>query len=94
MDSTTLALSGEDGIPSPPEGAFFMVKDGWLHEGRRTDLRRKRMTDRTNKDNLSLSNCLLVIPELQLQIAMSVSPLVPNLPLAMQIHSHLSKVKK
>ena len=46
-DSTTLALSGEDGVPSPPDGAFFMVKDGWLHEGRRTDSRRKRMTDRT-----------------------------------------------
>ncbi len=58
MDSTTLALSGEDDVPSPPEGAFFMIKDGWLHEGRHTDSRRKRMMDRTNKDNLSLSNCV------------------------------------
>jgi hypothetical protein len=37
---------------------------------------------------------LPVIPELQLQIAMSVSPLVPNLLPAMQIHSHLSKVQE
>jgi hypothetical protein len=29
VDSTTLALSGKDDVPSPPEGAFFMVK-GWL----------------------------------------------------------------
>jgi hypothetical protein len=42
-----------------------MVKDGWLHEGRRTDSRRKRMTDRTKNDNLSLSNCV----EEALQIA-------------------------
>jgi hypothetical protein len=35
-----------------------MVKDGWLHEGRRTDSRRKRTTDRTKNDNLSLSNCV------------------------------------
>jgi hypothetical protein len=33
VDSTTLALSAEGGIPSPPEGAFFMVKLGWLYEG-------------------------------------------------------------
>jgi hypothetical protein len=58
VDSTTLALSGEDDVPSPPDGAFFMVKDGWLHEGRRTDSRRKRTTDRTKNDNLSLSNCV------------------------------------
>jgi hypothetical protein len=37
---------------------------------------------------------LPVIPELQPQIAVSVSPLVPNLPLAMQIHSRLSKVQE
>jgi hypothetical protein len=35
-----------------------MVKDGWLHEGRRTDSRRKRTMDRTKNDNLSLSNCV------------------------------------
>jgi hypothetical protein len=60
VDSTNLALSGEDGVPSPPDGAFFMVKDGWLHEGRRTDSPRKRTTDRTKNNNLSLSNCVLL----------------------------------
>jgi hypothetical protein len=60
VDLTSLALSGEDGIPSPPEGAFFMVKDSWLHEGCHTDSRRKWTMDRTNKDNLSLSNCVFI----------------------------------
>jgi hypothetical protein len=44
--------------------------------------------------NLAFFEPLLVIPELQPQIAMSVSLLVPNLPPVMQIHSHLSKVQK
>jgi hypothetical protein len=58
VDSTTLALSGEGGIPSPPEGAFFMVKISWLHEGHRTDSHRKWMTERTKNHNLNLSNCV------------------------------------
>jgi hypothetical protein len=35
-----------------------MVKGGWLHGGRRTVSRRKRMTDRHKTDNLSFSNCV------------------------------------
>jgi hypothetical protein len=35
-----------------------MVKDSWFYKGRDTDLRRKWTTDRTNKDNLILSNCV------------------------------------
>jgi hypothetical protein len=35
-----------------------MVKDGWLHGGRRTVSRRKRTTDRHKTVNLSFSNCL------------------------------------
>jgi hypothetical protein len=57
-DSTTLALSGENGVPSPPEGAFVMFRIGWLRERCRTDSRRKWMTDRTNNNNLNLSKCV------------------------------------
>jgi hypothetical protein len=57
-DQGSKLASGEDGVPSPPEVMFAMVKISWLHGAPRTSSRRKRMMDRTKNYNLILTNCV------------------------------------
>jgi hypothetical protein len=57
-DQGSKLASGDDGIPSPLEAMFVMVKIGWLHGAPCTNSCRKWMTDRNKNYNLILTNCV------------------------------------
>jgi hypothetical protein len=58
-DSSTTAVSGGGGMPSPSGQGFFMVKIGWLHAaGHTAKFTWKLTTDRTKNYNLNLSKCV------------------------------------